>query len=201
MHVDRSSKYWHGNSERTTPRLIAFSSHTGCFARSPTLYHTEVHTHLQFTDIFTNKDTLTLCARKDAQKPIIPIDGVSSASRGKSQPHLLLALWCVCVWGWLVISVYLLKGGGRGHFPCHTTLILPLNHLLHLHWITLLHLSLGTTGLMMKHKQCLLVEKKQKGVCQDIENKKRGWRMCGGRGGGGVLMTGASVNSSSCIDC
>lgn len=63
----------------------------------------------------------------------------------------------------------------------------------------------------MKHKQCLLWGEKAKAVCQDCEdsakkdwrseNEKTGWRLCGGKEGGGVLMIGVSVNSSSCIDC
>lgn len=76
--------------ERTTPRFIALSSHTGCFARQLCITDTHTHTphththtnimHLRFTGIFTNIHMLMLCAHKDAQKPIIPIDGVSSAS-------------------------------------------------------------------------------------------------------------------------
>lgn len=47
----------------------------------------------------------------------------------------------------------------------------------------------------MKHKQCLLWGEKAKAVCQDCEdsakkdwrseNEKTGWRLCGGKEGGG----------------
>lgn len=184
---------------------------------SPTLVRTDAHTqnimHLQFTDIFTNIHTLTLCAHKDAQKPIIPIDGVSSASQGTSQLHLPLVLWCVCAGGWLVIHVYLLKGGGRGHFPCHTTLILPLNHLAvsptsPLNRVPSAPVPGNQEGKWWNTNNVCCERKSKRGLSglwrqwretRGSENEKRGWRMCGG--GEEVLMTGVSVNSSSSIDC
>lgn len=128
-------------------------------------------------------------------------------------PFAISTLVCVCAGGWLVIHVYLLKGGGRGHFPCHTTLILPLNHLA----VSLTSPQTHTPpapvpgnqeGKWWNTNNVCCERKSKRGSVRTAktverdrgsENEKRGWRMCGGRGE--VLMTGVSVNSSSCIDC
>lgn len=88
---------------------MAFSSNIGLFTGQ--LSHR--HQHVHFKDMFTIIHLLTLCAHK----PIIPGSGVTLI--------ILVFVWeAYC----LFVFTYL-AGGGRDHFPCHTALILSLNHL------------------------------------------------------------------------